>query len=146
MVEYNSGTTKVNGLLDAIPITTQPYNSANSLANSVGIAIWNGTLFYKSGTLWKYSSNGTNYNPCSVDTSYDVTDYTNLRCVDNYTYDSGWKSTSGNFTYGGTQIIFYPTVTENDKIIDQNIYYWFWEGQEIATTYNTLSVTNGGYT
>ncbi|WP_323589060.1 hypothetical protein [Aliarcobacter butzleri] len=81
-----------------------------------------------------------------MDTSYDVTDYTNLRCVDNYTYDSGWKSTSGNFTYGGTQIIFYPTVTENDKIIDQNIYYWFWEGQEIATTYNTLSVTNGGYT
>lgn len=71
-------------MLDAIPITLQPYNSSNSLANQVGIAIWNNVLYNKVGTLWKITSTNVNYNPCSVDSAYDVTDYNNLRCVDNY--------------------------------------------------------------
>ena len=40
------------------------------------MAIWNGTLFYKSGTLWKYSSNSINYNPCTSDW---IEDFINLR-------------------------------------------------------------------
>ncbi|WP_143145140.1 RHS repeat domain-containing protein [Arcobacter sp. LA11] len=94
---YATSGTRTSNLLDAVLITSNPYRTSNSLANTVGYAMWGSNLMYKSGIVWKYSSNNANYNPC-VAPYNDGTNYSNLTCKENYTYDSGWTH-QDRYTY-----------------------------------------------
>lgn len=90
-------------------------------------------LFYKSGNLWKYSSNNVNYNPCSVDSAYEITDYTNLRCIDNYIYDSGWIcSYSGHYS---------STIALQDT---GEFFQWMWNDYYIDFS-RSSSINRNGY-
>lgn len=68
-------------------ISKQPYNSSNIEANTLGIASWNGTKFYKDGSYWYYKENNQPYYPCEV--TYPTNDVNNLRCSRSNTHYYG---------------------------------------------------------
>jgi len=116
--------TRTNNLLDPIPISLQPYNSANTLANSVGVTIWNGILFYKSGNLWKYSSNNQNYNPCSTVSEIfhsSEPDYVSLRCYD--FIKMKFDGVVVNYVDGrGQDYSFYPYLWKGNEFVKYDIF------------------------